>query len=58
VLVEAAWAYQFRAWLGGYLLKRQTGLNPEITDIAWKAQNRLHLRYRKFLARGKTNRRS
>jgi transposase len=53
VIVEAAWAYQFRAWLGGYLLKRQVGLSPEIKDIAWKAQNRLHLRYRKFLARGK-----
>ncbi len=23
VIVEAAWAYQFRPWLGGYLLKRQ-----------------------------------
>jgi transposase len=53
VIVEAAWAYQFRAWLGGYLLKRQIGLSQEIRDIAWKAQNRLHLRYRKFLARGK-----
>src|SRR5499427_5911962 len=53
VIVEAAWAYQFRAWLGGYLLKRQVGLSPEVREIAWKAQNRLHLRYRKFLARGK-----
>jgi transposase len=53
VIVEAAWAYQFRAWLGGYLLRRQTGLSQEVRDIAWKAQNRLHLRYRKFLARGK-----
>jgi transposase len=53
VIVEAAWAYQFRAWLGGYLLKRQVGLSPEVKEIAWKAQNRLHLRYRKFLARGK-----
>lgn len=53
VIVEAAWAYQFRVWLGGYLLKRQVGLSPEVKEIAWKAQNRLHLRYRKFLARGK-----
>ena len=53
VIVEAAWAYPFRAWLGGYLLKRQIGLSQEIRGIAWKAQNRLHLRYRKFLARGK-----
>jgi transposase len=53
VIVEAPWAYQFRAWLGGYLLKRQVGLSPEVKESAWKAQNRLHLRYRKFLARGK-----
>ena len=36
-----------------YLLKRQVGLNPEVKEIAWKAQNPLHLRHRKFLARGK-----
>jgi transposase len=53
VIAEAAWAYQFRAWLGGYLLRRPTGLSQEVRDIAWKAQNRLHLRYQKFLARGK-----
>jgi transposase len=53
VIVEAAWAYQFRPWCGGYLLKRQVGLSEEIKEIGWKAQNRLHLRYRKLLARGK-----
>ena len=53
VIVEAAWAYQFRPWCGGYLLKRQVGLSAEVKEIGWKAQNRLHLRYRKLLARGK-----
>ena len=53
VIVEAAWAYQFRPWLGGYLLKRQVGLSAEVKEIAWKAQHRLHARYRKLLARGK-----
>ena len=53
VIVEAAWAYQFRPWLGGYLLKRQVGLSEEVKEIAWKAQHRLHARYRKLLARGK-----
>jgi transposase len=53
VIVEAAWAYQFRPWCGGYLLKRQVGLSEEVKEIAWKAQNRLHLRYRRLLARGK-----
>ncbi len=53
VIVEAAWAYQFRPWLGGYLLKRQGGLSEEVKEIAWKAQHRLHARYRKLLAHGK-----
>ena len=38
VIVEAAWAYQFRPWCGGYLLKRQAGLSEEIKEIGWKAQ--------------------
>ena len=42
VIVEAAWAYQHRPWVGGALLKRQQGLDQEIKDIAWKAQWRLH----------------
>ena len=53
VVVEAAWAYQFRPWLGGYLLKRQVGLSEDVEEIAWKAQHRLHARYRKLLAQGK-----
>jgi len=53
VIVEAAWAYQFRPWIGGYLLKRQQGLDQVIKDIAWKAQGRLHTRYKKLAARGK-----
>jgi transposase len=53
VLVEAAWAYQFRPWMGGYLLKRQVGLTEEVKEIAWKAQYRLHHRYLQLLNRGK-----
>ncbi|HEU5237880.1 MAG TPA: IS110 family transposase [Pyrinomonadaceae bacterium] len=53
VLVEAAWAYQFRPWLGGYLLKRQANASPEVREIAWKAQHRLHARYRTLLSAGK-----
>ena len=53
VIVEAAWAYQHRPWVGGALLKRQQGLDQEIKDIAWKAQWRLHTRYKKLAARGK-----
>jgi transposase len=53
VLVEAAWAYQFRPWMGGYLLKRQVGLSEEVKEIAWRAQYRLHHRYLQMLNRGK-----
>ena len=53
VIGEAAWAYQHRPWLGGALLKRQQGLDQEVKDIAWKAQWRLHTRYKKLSGRGK-----
>jgi transposase len=53
VIGEAAWAYQRRPWVGGFLKKRQQGLEPEVKDIAWKAQTRLHSRYTKLTARGK-----
>jgi transposase len=53
VIVEAAWAYQRRPWVGGALLKRQQGLDQEIKDLAWKAQWRLYHRYSKLAARGK-----
>ncbi len=53
VVMEAAWAYQYRPWLGGEILKRQKGVSAEVREIAWKAQNRLHLRYQKLLSRGK-----
>jgi transposase len=55
VIVEAAWAYQRRPWIGGYLLRRQRDLklSDEVKEIAWKAQNRLHKRYNKLAAGGK-----
>lgn len=53
VIIESAWAYQCRPWIGGYLLKRQHGLDQEVKDIAWKAQWRLHTRYKKLAAAGK-----
>ncbi len=53
VLVEAAWAYQHKPWVGGFLLKRQQGLDQKIKDIAWKAQWRLCTRYKKLAAHGK-----
>ena len=52
VVVEAAWAYRHRPAVGGALRKRQATLSPEVTAIAWKAQHRLHTRYRRLLGRG------
>jgi transposase len=53
VMVEAAWAYQHKPWIGGWLAKRQQGLDDETKNIAWKAQWRLCTRYKKLLAKGK-----
>jgi transposase len=55
VVVEAAWAYRHRPNIGGALRKRQEVVSEEIREIAWKAQHRLHTRYRKLTARGKNN---
>jgi len=55
VIIESAWAYQYRPWIGRFLLKRQQGLNlsQEVKEIAWKAQWRLHTRYKKLAGAGK-----
>src|SRR5215469_15977960 len=55
VVVEAAWAYQHRPNVIGHLLRRQKNLaiSDEVKDIAWKAQQRLHKRYKAMSARGK-----
>jgi transposase len=55
VLVEAAWAYQHRPNVTGFLLRRQKNLalSDEVKKIAWKAQQRLHKRYQIFAAHGK-----
>lgn len=53
VVVEAAWAYRHRPDVGATLRKRQARVSEEVKEIAWKAQQRLHQRYRKLLAKGK-----
>jgi transposase len=53
IVVEAAWAYRHRPAVGPALRKRQATLSEEVTGIAWKAQHRLHARYRRLLGRGK-----
>lgn len=53
VLVEAAWAYRHRPGVKGALKTRQQGLSDEVKAISWRAQHRLHERYRRLLGRGK-----
>jgi transposase len=53
VLVEAAWMYRFAPQLYASLRKRQEGQPETVKAIAWKAQHRLHRRYRRLAARGK-----
>jgi transposase len=44
-LIEAAWNYRVPARVSRELQRRQEGLNKPITDLAWRAQTRLHHRY-------------
>jgi transposase len=54
IVVEAAWAYRHRPSIGAGLAARQQGSSPQVRETAWKAQHRLHQRYSKLLAKGKT----
>ena len=53
IVIEAAWAYQHRPSIGRALRQRQTMVTPEVKELAWKAQHRLHARYRHLTAKGK-----
>jgi transposase len=53
IAMEAAWAYRHRPMIGAALRKRQDGVSEEVKEIAWKAQHRLHKRYRTLVAAGK-----
>jgi transposase len=52
IVIEAAWAYRHRPAVGPALRKRQATVSAEVKAIAWKAQHRLHARYRTLTARG------
>jgi transposase len=58
LLVEAAWAYRYKPRVGPTLRSRQRELDVEVRQIAWKAQGRLHHRYVRMLARGKSPQRA
>lgn len=54
IIVEAAWSYRHRPSIGTALKTRQKTASAEVKEIAWKAQNRLHRRYMRLTAKGKT----
>jgi transposase len=53
VLVEAAWHYRHRPFVGGALRRRPQGAPATIIAQAWTAQQRLYRRYHRLAARGK-----
>ena len=53
VLVEAAWHYRHRPTVGRALALRSQGQPPAIVAQAWRAQQRLHRRYRHLVGHGK-----
>ena len=53
VLVEAAWHYRHRPFVGAALRRRQQGAPAPIVAQAWTAQQRLYRRYHRLAARGK-----
>jgi len=55
VLVEAAWHYRHRPFVGAALRRRQHSAPAPIITQAWTAQNRLYRRYHRLHGRGKPN---
>ncbi len=53
IVTEAAWSYRHRPNVGATLAARQSGSSEAVKTIAWRAQHRLHARYRALLGKGK-----
>lgn len=51
MLVEIAWHYQHSPRVSPVIAARHEGLPASVTDIAWKAQLRLHAKFKRLLAR-------
>src|SRR2546428_256127 len=54
IVGQASWSYRHRPAVLGALRQRQKGLGVEVKAIAWKAQHRLHDRYRRLIGKGKS----
>ena len=53
ILVEAAWLYQKRPGVSAALLRRRQGLDPQVVQIADRAQLRLYRKFSRMEQRGK-----
>jgi transposase len=53
ILVEACWHYRHPPALGPALARRSAGQPPAVRAQAWRAQQRLHRRYRHLVGHGK-----
>ena len=53
ILVEAAWHYRHGPRLGRAIARRIQGQPRDVVAQAWKAQQRLHRRYRHLVGHGK-----
>jgi transposase len=53
LLFEAAWSYRTTPKVGQWQMVHRPEVAQEFKDIAWKAQLRLHGRYKKLVGRGK-----
>jgi transposase len=53
MLVECAWSYQHPPRVGAHKQPKVDAAPPAVREIAWKAQCRLHKRYRALIRRGK-----
>ena len=53
MLVECAWSYQHPPRVGQAKQQKVDAAPPAVREIAWKAQCRLHSRYRALTRRGK-----
>ena len=54
LLIEAAWHYRHRPWIGPELRRRRQGQPSHVIAIAERAQRRLYRRRQLLTARGKT----
>lgn len=55
LLIESSWSYRYQPAVKGKLKKRQEGQPGCVQTISWKAQQRLHKKYFRLLARGKSS---